>query len=436
MVAAALSSAGPARADHHLMKIREVFAKGSAQYVELQMYSGDQHLVQGHQITFFNDVGTQVGTWTFSQDAASGTTQSSVLIGTVDADALFSNTFDDMADPIDPFPAAGGLVCFRSITFGNIDCVSWGNYSSQPSGSGNPFQPMVGIPNGAAIEREIGGNGLQNSDDTNDSRSDFDYVDPSPRNNSGSMGTPTGGTLAFGQDSYPTPEEAGSAAVSVNRNGDTGDAAGAVDTIDVTANAGSDYTALSDHAVSWADQESGAKAATVTVTADSDPEPHETLLVRVDVASGSVVLGDPPVATVTITDNDDSTAPETSITKPRQRGRYRAAQVRKLTGSATDDGGLDEIELALRQRIRGGGCKWWNGNRFVNRACSSKLFSFGDLLDGTGEDTWSNRLAKALRPSVGTSIANYTLFARSLDQQSNQESTFEVGRNANTFEVT
>src|SRR4051812_7367272 len=87
VVACALLAPASASADHHLISVREVFpgstANGGQDYVELQMYSANQDVLSGHQLTFYSAAGSQAGTVTFpSPDMVSnGQNQRTVLIG-------------------------------------------------------------------------------------------------------------------------------------------------------------------------------------------------------------------------------------------------------------------------------------------------------------------------------------------------------------------
>lgn len=182
-------------ASFHLMKITEIFAGKSgdlnAQYVMLQMYSGGQNLVMGHTVTVYDAAGVVAGTFTFPTDVPSGNSQDYILLATAEAETLFSISADLVITPA--LAAAGGKVCFE-----DIDCVSWGSFSgssSSPSPSGTPFGYPDGIQTGHAIRRDIShGNAstLQEGDDTNDSRDDFDCVNTAmPINNAGASGTYT-----------------------------------------------------------------------------------------------------------------------------------------------------------------------------------------------------------------------------------------------------
>ena len=173
----------PAWAPFHFMKIVEVFpgtaASPAAQYVVLQAYSSGQNFVGGHSIVVYDASGGVVGSSTFPTDVSNGADQAKILIGTAEAEALFSIAADlIMSSSIDP---TGGKACFDTI-----DCVAWGNYTGPSGGVGTPVGPG-GLVLGQAIRRNLGSDGLlQDADDTDDSATDFAFVGvPAPTNNSG-----------------------------------------------------------------------------------------------------------------------------------------------------------------------------------------------------------------------------------------------------------
>jgi uncharacterized protein (TIGR03382 family) len=184
-----LLAAKSAWAAFHIMQITEVFpgtnAQPNAQYIELQMYADGQNLVNGHTVTVFNAAGTQIMTYTFAANVASGTNQSTILIATTQAAALFAVTPDlTMTATI---PLAGGKVCFETI-----DCVAWGNYTggATPSPVGQPAYQARGLVLGRSLTRKLGANNmLDGGDDTAVSSADFARAVPSPRNNAGVTGT-------------------------------------------------------------------------------------------------------------------------------------------------------------------------------------------------------------------------------------------------------
>lgn len=178
----------PAEANHHVMQIREVFPGTSdTSFVELQMWAGGQDVVAGQDITVYGPTGVLTHTFTFAGNPTggggdSGANQRTILVG--ESTAAGSPDFTDNGLNI---PSGGGAVCFLSIPFGPIDCVSWGNFTGTlPSAAGDPAAPL-GVTAGQSLERSIARNCstlLDTADDSDQSADDFAQATPSPRNNS------------------------------------------------------------------------------------------------------------------------------------------------------------------------------------------------------------------------------------------------------------
>jgi hypothetical protein len=126
----------------------------------------------------------------------------------------------------------------------------------------------------------------------------------------------------------------------------------------------------------------------------------------------------------------DTDPPTSKITAPKHKTAVEQSQASNLAGTAKDSGGsgLAKVEIALRQK-RQGGCKWWNGNRFVSGACRDKVF-----VQATGEKKWSYEVSKTLKPTGGK-IKNYILYSRATDEAGNTETDFVSGANKSKFEV-
>lgn len=184
-----------ASAAHHFMKIREVFpgskATPTVQWIELQMYKPGQNFVSGQNVAVYNAFGTINAVATFDSDVPNGQNQRSILIGSPDTPGKDLMIEGPMMDPF------GGAVCFESIGFGPIDCVSWGSFdpsappvfrrSNPYPGPSLPNALPGGIPDGNSLERTIEPNCptlLQGEDDTDSSLADFGANPlPTPRNN-------------------------------------------------------------------------------------------------------------------------------------------------------------------------------------------------------------------------------------------------------------
>jgi len=195
-----VSSASPALAAFHFMKVVEVYAgtaiEANADFVELQMYQPGQNLVGGHTLHFYGPP-TYPGEPSSRQDCtipanvSNAAGQAHILFATVEAESLFV-TADFTMPPL--LSGDGGAVCFE-----NIDCVAWGSFSgTTTSPAGTPEPP---IPPDQSIHRDLKGGTLENSDDTNDSDADFAPADPDPTPN----GLANLGTLTCQAGTGPGP---------------------------------------------------------------------------------------------------------------------------------------------------------------------------------------------------------------------------------------
>ena len=115
---------------------------------------------------------------------------------------------------------------------------------------------------------------------------------------------PDGGDIRLVSSVYTISEAGGFVDIQVIReNGSDGAAGVDFDTIDDTAQAGSDYTAQSG-SVTWADGETGVKTISVAINDDGQIENDEQFNFTIDNAVGDVTLLAPRTATITIDDND------------------------------------------------------------------------------------------------------------------------------------
>jgi cysteine-rich repeat protein len=200
VLAAAIVSwlaASPLSANFHFMNIVQVFggsaAAPDAQYVMLQMWTGGQNVVGGHELTIYNGDGSVAVTLPFPPspggDVDNGANQATILIGTAEAQALFGVTMDLVISPVD---TTGEGVKIRWA--GASDCVAIGGYTGSTTGVGLPF--LMGDFAGLALTRRLdvctglgATAGLDLCDDTDNSATDFVLTLPSPRNNVGQLGT-------------------------------------------------------------------------------------------------------------------------------------------------------------------------------------------------------------------------------------------------------
>jgi hypothetical protein len=120
------------------------------------------------------------------------------------------------------------------------------------------------------------------------------------------------GSLQFSAATYGVGEGGGSATITITR---TGGSAGPVGvtfaTSNGTANAGSDYTAVS-QTVSFTNGDTANKTVSVPITNNGIAEPSETVNLTLSNPTGGATLGTPGSAVLTIVD-DDSASPALSV---------------------------------------------------------------------------------------------------------------------------
>jgi Calx-beta domain len=175
------------------------------------------------------------------------------------------------------------------------------------------------------------------------------------------------------------------------------------------------------------------KTVDFSVVNDQFAEAPETVTISLN---GSEPVS-PKSTTFTILDNEEGNAPTSKLHHPRHRWRYpfndyRIREIHVFTKDEQGGSGVVHVELALRRTMTNGKCAWWNGKRFQGGDCSkvrwrpTKAYEPGNF--------YYYRI-KALAPSVGTRVKNYTAYARAIDGAGNVESLLQPRRNRNTFEV-
>jgi hypothetical protein len=181
---AVMTVAQPAQATFHEVLISELYPGSAAapqsSFLELQMYSPEQNLVENHSITIYGPTGAAIGTFVFPNDLPGvGVDQQTMLVGDSGVAEAFGVT-PDLVDAGFNLPPAGGAACWDGL-----DCVSWGNFSGKTAPSSGIPVDAAGIPDGKAIERRITGgacsNRLEPADDSDDSDSDFFDGAPTPQ---------------------------------------------------------------------------------------------------------------------------------------------------------------------------------------------------------------------------------------------------------------
>lgn len=438
VLAASVGISSPATATFHEIQITEVFtgvgSAPNAQYVELTTEDDGQNQVEDKQVQLYDANGALVATATFADDVADAEpAQSKILVGTTEAANFFGVSMDATFSANTSIDT-GGKACFLAPAVQTVDCVSWGSYTGDSRLTGTPISVNEGIPAGAAIERVISrGNETtyDSADDHDNSARDFELASPVPDGG----GTPSVTLQRIGF-TFPGPsvnEDATSVNVPISRSGATGAGPQAVTyfTIDGTAAGNVDYTPVVDEEINFAAGD-GAENRFLPIADDSLFEGPETVKLRVRNPTNGAVLGDNMNGTLTINDlEDDSDPPTSRITRPDHRETYNPGMDPRGTsndGPAT----VAQVLLGLRQKRTNGSCKWFNGERFVARPCSSKKFVEATL---ASDGDWDLPLADPLPRSVGTRVKFYTAYSKAKDEAGLVETGFEVGRNANKFEI-
>ena len=194
LAAVAAVGASSAAANHHRLRITEVFGgvpgRENAQFVELQMFTAGQEVVHDASLNFFDPAGGALGSDVFPSDVANDADNAHVLAATPQAASFFGITPDMTMTDLINRPA--GRLDYKgrpgSATPGLLDAFSWGGtgFTGDSTGTGTPFAPLqLGI----SAHRDLSGGSvpgeLDTGDDTADSAADFVSGQPSPTNNAG-----------------------------------------------------------------------------------------------------------------------------------------------------------------------------------------------------------------------------------------------------------
>ena len=426
---------GPGRASFHLLKVNEVFlgAPGNenVQYVELKAALGGQGLVDGSELVLYGagSSTTPVAEAELTEDIEKFPNQGSILFATTQAEAFFEVTAD--AAFTAQSVAGGGMACFEDGG-SKIDCVSWGARDAN-SAAGNPFRPTEGIPSGATIGRDSGGDNLTNSDDHGNSRTDFELVHPSPSSSSG-LHEADPPLIEFDSSAVDMEETVGETSIGIGYADPPRDEEYSVqfEMDGIEATEGVDFADDDSTLVLVSEDNSISRQVNGGVN-DATFEGAERVRLTLRDPTGGALLGDQIDSLVRINDlEDDTDEPESRITRPDNGESYRRAALDTIDGRWEDGPGIvDEVFVGLRQTLRSGRCRWFDGDEFSPRKCSRKDL----LLEQTASDgTWDYEL-QPLPRSVGTKVRFYTVFSKAVDRSGNGETAFEQGRNVNKFEV-
>jgi hypothetical protein len=183
---ALFATAPSALADHHEIKISEVFPGSSefpdAEFVEIQMYTSGQNLLASADMQFYNAGGTPLVPPLELANVANGQSQRTLLVGTPAFESLFTIQADVELGTALLSPAGGGVCVVSEVGFGTLDCVAWGTATVAGAGTSEPA-----IPDGSSINRDVSPNCntlLEAADDSGSSATDFNPAFPTPQPNS------------------------------------------------------------------------------------------------------------------------------------------------------------------------------------------------------------------------------------------------------------
>jgi hypothetical protein len=199
------------------------------------------------------------------------------------------------------------------------------------------------------------------------------------------------------------------------------------------ATSGDDYTVTSPNPLVFGSGDR-VELITLSIVNDKADETDESVQLTLQPPSGAT-LSSPETKVATIVDNEEPFKPESRFHHPRHKLKYKWGdyRIREMHIFTKDAGGSEVVkaELALRRNRKNGNCSWWNGKRFTKGPCGDRVWL---ELPQYEKDFFYYRI-RALRPTVGTKIKNYTGFCRATDGAGNVEDRFDAKRNANTFEV-
>ncbi len=178
-----------------------------------------------------------------------------------------------------------------------------------------------------------------------------------------------------------------------------------------------------------------------TLVNDDVEEPEE----RFTVTLSGTTIDSPSTFTVIVPPSDagqgDTTPPRAWFHHPKHRKQYRQGSFNADTIHlfADDNSGHQQVtsaQLALRKKMRNGNCKYWKRGAWRLGSCARpKWFPATTRYADLGRWLYIYTAYPSLRPSVGTRIANYTVYGRATDASGNRSRLIR-GENRNTFEVT
>jgi Ca2+-binding RTX toxin-like protein len=186
---ATMGLASSAKADHHLIMVREVHrgATAAGDYVMLQMFADGENVALNTHYIDILDTGGMANAEYPLPTGMIGQNQRTILIGNTGVAGA------DFSDPGVVVPAQGAVCYDENGTYNGtngIDCVAWGNFTGSTHPLSSPALPVAlsggNLGTNQSLVRTISrgcATQLDAADDTNNSAADFALGAPIGRNN-------------------------------------------------------------------------------------------------------------------------------------------------------------------------------------------------------------------------------------------------------------
>ena len=166
----------------------------------------------------------------------------------------------------------------------------------------------------------------------------------------------------------------------------------------------------------------GTYTARLTVSDDRGGTDTDTATISVGTTPAMPPVGDPwtPPGTPSLPNAPPSSGGPAAadITGPKLRLLAVNAARGRIRGSAADKSSVGEVSVALRRKVRGGGCSWWlEGKRQLSagrRPCDKPRWIDARLTSASGGVRWLLKLGRALPPG------NYRVLVRAVDGKGNE----------------
>lgn len=217
-------------------------------------------------------------------------------------------------------------------------------------------------------------------------------------------------------------------------------------TADGTASAGEHYRQKSGSISFEAGERAPAKPIKIPILSNFKETANTEFTVALDVAEDPTAGPSEVVVEIRNLQTGDYAKPFTDFHRPKDGATYgptsyftREAHVFFDDG---DGSGVKTLALALAKKMRSGGCKWWNGQRYRRSSCSIgeaqkdvNIWAMKKHPGLKGGDFKVFRYPHRLPPTQGTKVGAYRVVSRATDFSANVESKFTKGFNIRTFKV-